>query len=76
MVRFKNFECMINVGHVPLPEYTDPDDAGDREGLFRRRLYTFSLKRERPFQSDLKFMMVLVSTPIALIYNCRSMVPL
>jgi hypothetical protein len=32
MVRFKNFECTINVGHVPLPEYTDPDDAGDREG--------------------------------------------
>jgi hypothetical protein len=32
MVRFKNFECTINVGGVPLPEHTDPDDAGDREG--------------------------------------------
>jgi hypothetical protein len=34
MVRFKNFECTINVGGPshPLPEYTDPNDAGDREG--------------------------------------------
>jgi hypothetical protein len=32
MVRFKNLECTINVGGDPLPEYTDPHDAGDREG--------------------------------------------
>jgi hypothetical protein len=32
MVRFKNLECTINVGDDPLPEYTDPHDAGDREG--------------------------------------------
>jgi hypothetical protein len=32
MVRFKNFECTINVEGVPLPEHTDPNDAGDREG--------------------------------------------
>jgi hypothetical protein len=32
MVRFGNCECTLNVGDDSLPEYTNPDDAGDREG--------------------------------------------
>jgi hypothetical protein len=32
MVRFKNFDCTINVDGVALLEYTDPDDAGERKG--------------------------------------------
>jgi hypothetical protein len=49
MVRFKNFECTINVGGRPLPEYTDPDDAGDREGPVPTAIVYVHSEEEKAF---------------------------
>jgi hypothetical protein len=49
MVRFKNFECTINVEGHPLPEYTDPDDAGDREGPVPTAIVYVHSEEEKAF---------------------------
>jgi hypothetical protein len=54
MVRFKNFECTINVGHVPLPEYTSPDDAADREGPIPTAIVYVQSEEGKAFSIRLK----------------------
>jgi hypothetical protein len=54
MVRFKNFECTINVGGDPLPEYTDPHDAGDREGPVSTAIVYVQSEEGKAFSVGLK----------------------
>jgi hypothetical protein len=54
MVLFKNFECTINVGGVPLPEYTDPHDAGDREGAVPTAIVYVQSEEEKAFSVRLE----------------------
>jgi hypothetical protein len=54
MVLFKNFECTINVGDDPLPEYTDPHDAGDREGAVPTALVYVQSEEEKAFEVRLE----------------------
>jgi hypothetical protein len=56
MVRFKNFECTIDVDGVALPEYTDPADAGDREGLVPTAIVYIQSEEGKAF--SIKFSMV------------------
>jgi hypothetical protein len=49
MVRFKNFECMIKVDGVALPEYTDPEDAGDTEGPVPTAVVYIQSEEGKPF---------------------------
>jgi hypothetical protein len=54
MVLFKNFECTINVGDDPLPEYTDPHDAGDREGAVPTAIVYVQSEEEKAFSVRLE----------------------
>jgi hypothetical protein len=56
MVRFKNFECTIDVDGVALPEYIDPADAGDREGLVPTAIVYIQSEEGKAF--TIKFSMV------------------
>jgi hypothetical protein len=56
MVRFKNFECTINVDGIALPEYTDPKDADAREGAVPTAIVYIQSEEGKPF--SINFSMV------------------
>jgi hypothetical protein len=49
MVQLENFDCTINVDGVPLREYADPGDAGERAGPVPTAIVYIQSEEGKPF---------------------------
>jgi hypothetical protein len=49
MVQLENFDCTIDVDGVALREYTDPGDAGEREGRIPTAIVYIQSEEGKPF---------------------------